>query len=104
MRIVATIALLNQAVIAVRANGLNASSAPALLASAGGIFLLVGLWTPVTGAIVAIVEFWSVLSHTGDLWIGILLGSICAALALLGPGGYSVDAYIFGWRRIDIRD
>jgi hypothetical protein len=29
---------------------------------------------------------------------------ISAALALLGPGGYSVDARIFGWKRIDIRD
>jgi hypothetical protein len=33
-----------------------------------------------------------------------LLGTLGAALALLGPGGCSVDARLFGWKRIDIRD
>jgi putative oxidoreductase len=31
------------------------------------------------------------------------LGALGAALALLGPGAWSVDARLFGWKRLDIR-
>jgi hypothetical protein len=31
-------------------------------------------------------------------------GTIGAGLALLGPGAWSVDARLFGWKRIDVRD
>jgi len=34
----------------------------------------------------------------------ILLGALAAALALLGPGAFSVDARLFGWRRVEIRN
>ena len=36
---------------------------PHVIAAAGGLLLLVGLWTPVAGAIVAITELWIVFSH-----------------------------------------
>jgi len=51
-----------------------------------------------------IIALWHALSHHGDPWSCILLGTLGAALALLGPGGWSVDAYLFGWKRIDLRD
>jgi putative oxidoreductase len=69
-----------------------------------GILLLVGLWTPVAGTLLAILEVWHLISLTGDPWIHILLLTLAVSLALLGPGGWSVDARLFGWKRIDIRD
>jgi putative oxidoreductase len=39
-----------------------------------------------------------------DPSIYILLSSMGAALALLGPGAWSVDARLFGWKRINIQD
>jgi putative oxidoreductase len=69
-----------------------------------GILLLVGLWTPVAGTLLAILEVWHLVSLTGDPWIHILLLTLGVSLALLGPGAWSVDARLFGWRRIDIRD
>jgi putative oxidoreductase len=75
-----------------------------VLAIAAGILLLAGLWTPIAGALLTIIEIWSAFSHPHDPWSYILLGTIGAALAMLGPGAWSVDARLFGWKRIDIRD
>jgi putative oxidoreductase len=75
-----------------------------VLAIAAGIFLLAGLWTPIAGALLTIIEIWNAFSHPHDPWSYILLGTFGAALAMLGPGAWSVDARLFGWKRIDIRD
>ena len=75
-----------------------------VLGAGVGILLLVGLWTPIAGVFVALLAPWLAFSHPGNPWGYIMLGTLGAALALLGPGGWSVDARLFGWRRIDIRD
>ena len=75
-----------------------------VLGAGAGILLLAGLWIPIVGTVVTLLELWSVFSQAGDPWIHILLGTLGAALALLGPGGWSVDAYLFGWKRIDPPD
>ena len=31
-----------------------------------------------------------------------LVAAICTALELLGPSAWSIDARLFGWKRIDI--
>ena len=74
-----------------------------VIAAVGGLFLLIGLWTPVTGAIVAITELWIGFSRSHDPWVSLLLAGLCAALALMGPGAWSVDARLYGWKRIEIR-
>ncbi len=72
------------------------------IAIAAGLFLIVGLWTPLTGALVAIIEVWTALYGTEHLRSTILLATLGAALAMLGPGVRSVDARLFGRKRIDI--
>jgi putative oxidoreductase len=69
------------------------------------ILLLAGLWTPIVGAIVAILTLGSLFWHRGaDVWTHLLLAALGIALALLGPGAWSVDAWRFGWKRIEIPD
>ena len=73
---------------------------------AAGLFLLVGLWTPVAGGLAAIVKvlitFLRYVSHSGDPWIPIIQAVLGAALAMVGPGAWSIDARLFGRKHIDI--
>ena len=75
-----------------------------VLATGAGILLLAGLWTPFAGALSAVIELWCAFSQPGDPLTQILLVTLGAALALVGPGAWSVDARLFGWKRINIRN
>ena len=75
----------------------------AVLSLAAGILLIAGLWTPVVGILVALIEVWKMIMLPGDKWVWLLLGTAGAALAMLGPGLWSIDARLFGWKRIETR-
>jgi hypothetical protein len=76
---------------------------PHLIAAGIGLLLLFGSWTAVAGVMAAIIESVIAFSHNGDPWVSVLLASLGVALALLGPGNWSVDARLSGWKRIEIR-
>jgi uncharacterized membrane protein YphA (DoxX/SURF4 family) len=76
---------------------------PHLIAAGAGLFLLLGLATPVAGVILAISEFLIAFSQGHDPWASVLLASLGVAVALLGPGTWSLDARRSGWKRIEIR-
>lgn len=68
----------------------------------GGL-LLAGLWTPIAGVSQAIMEIWVVFSQGGGAAVHLPLAALGISLVMLGPGAWSVDARIFGRKRIDIR-
>ena len=74
---------------------------PAVLLMGTGILLIVGLWTPIVGTSIALIEIWKMLTIAGDKWVWLLLGTAAAALAMSGPGLWSIDARLFGWKRIE---
>jgi putative oxidoreductase len=71
-----------------------------ILAIGAGALLAVGLWTPVAGCLVAFITLCSAIAHHAS-WCPAAMG---AGLALVGPGAWSLDAWLFGWKRIDIAD
>lgn len=73
-----------------------------LISSGAAILLLAGLWTPVAGILVVVLEAGAAVFHPVDLWRSVLIGTDGISLALLGPGAWSIDARLFGWIRIEI--
>ena len=73
----------------------------AVLSIAAGILLIAGLWTPIVGSFVALVEVWKMIMLPGDKWVWLLIGTAGATLAMLGPGLWSIDARLFGWKCIE---
>ena len=102
MRLVSGTALLVEGYFALRG---GPSLGPALLQACSmglGVLLIAGLWTPVTGPLVAL-ESLSHVFWAGHPWRWILLATLGAALALIGPGAWSLDAWLFGWKQLDVR-
>ena len=104
MRLVVGIALIDRGITRLWSDPSILLTVLSVLTTAAGLLLLAGLWTPIAGTLVAVIETWKIFLMPENLWIYILLGTLGAALAMLGPGGWSVDARLFGWKRIDLRD
>jgi hypothetical protein len=104
LRAVAAIAVVFHAAMALRDGPPVGPTILNVLTGVVGILLLVGLWTPAAGTVVAILALWKIFLLPEDLWVYILLGTLGAALTLLGPGAWSVDARLFGWKRVELPD
>jgi putative oxidoreductase len=79
------------------------SVAQQIIGAAAGVFVIAGLWTPLAAILAALDQIWIALSFSSSQpageWIHILLGVLCASVAMLGPGAWSIDARLFGRRR-----
>jgi hypothetical protein len=84
------------------AAGLPSPVITELAAAGAAILLLIGLWTPIAGALIAVTQLYLAVSRPADPWTYVQFGVLGAAIALLGPGGCSVDARLFGRKQIQI--
>lgn len=69
---------------------------------ADGFLLMLGLWTPLAGLLALALSIADVLIYHEGPCPAIFLASMGAGVALVGPGALSIDAWLFGLRRIDI--
>jgi len=101
-RVLATTTLFCYGIPHLRDTSQFASIVPHMLAAVAGILLLVGLWTPIAATMITIVEIWIVWSSAGGLGIPIMLATLGATLAMIGPGAWSLDAHLFGRKHFEI--
>lgn len=73
-----------------------------LFIATAGLLLVIGLWTPIAATAMVLLELWRIISRHWDPASDILLCALALAIALLGPGAWSLDARLFGWKRIEI--
>lgn len=104
MRVVAAAALGFKAVSGLSDQLQIALAAMVALQIGAGVLLLIGLWTPAAGLLVVVLEGWLLFAPPHDPWPHILLATLGGALALLGPGAWSADARLYGWKRLDMED
>jgi putative oxidoreductase len=78
-----------------------ASLVPHVVSASAAILLVIGLWTPIAGVVIAIDESWTAVSHSANPWIFILLATLGASLAMIGPGAWSLDARLYGRKHIE---
>ena len=102
LRAVTAIPAVQHGIAALLATPMPAHLVPELMAAGAAALLLVGVWTPVAGVLLAVAEIALAFSKPYDPWIHILLAAMGAGLAMLGPGAWSVDARLFGRKRIQI--
>jgi putative oxidoreductase len=101
-RVLVAIMLVRFGVIHVTDSPFSISMIPQISGACVAMLFLVGLWTPFVGTLIAVVELWIAVTHVSDPWISIMLATIGATSAMLGPGAFSVDARLFGRRHLDV--
>ena len=102
LRLVVAMALLDRAGSTLWSNPplqLGVVSAGLVLAA---MLLIVGLWTPIAASSLAAIELWKLFAMPADRWVYIFLATLGVALAILGPGTWSIDARLYGWKRIEL--
>jgi putative oxidoreductase len=69
-----------------------------------GALLAAGLWTPLSAGMTALLELWIAFTDGNGRDAHLLASAIALGLTVLGPGAWSIDARLFGRRRISIED
>jgi uncharacterized membrane protein YphA (DoxX/SURF4 family) len=77
-----------------------------------GALVIAGFLTPLVSSAVATITVstagWSLVTGApllfDSLRVHVLLAGIATALLMIGPGAYSVDAHLFGWRELRMPD
>jgi putative oxidoreductase len=67
-----------------------------------GICICLGFWTPILAGVEAIGELLMTVIHSGHYESHLLLAILGISLAMLGPGAWSIDALLFGRKRITV--
>jgi len=101
-RILTAILLFHLGIMELTATSFSFSMIPQLAGCLAGILLLAGLWTPVVGTLIAVIELWVTITHPSDPWISIVLATLGVTSAMIGPGAWSLDARLFGRRHLAI--
>ena len=68
-----------------------------------GALLVVGLGTPIVAILVCVLQLGMLLVTDGAIALHVVLAAISVCITVMGPGAWSIDARLFGRRRVDIQ-
>jgi uncharacterized membrane protein YphA (DoxX/SURF4 family) len=106
LRLLTGVALLHFGISSVREGPPPLTVVLQVIGMATAVLLLVGMFTPVAGVLAAAAKLWLAISrfssHSDDLWVALSQALLVAALAMIGPGAWSIDARRYGRKRIEI--
>jgi len=100
-RVLTSIVLLCFGITHILETGRLGLSVAYVIAAVAGLFLLLGLWTPVAGITIAIVEVWILLAWHGSSLTPIMLAGLGVTAAMIGPGMWSIDAKLYGRKHFE---
>ena len=100
LRMLAGGALLAQGIAAVSAEAPARLLVPQIVGAAAGLLILGGMWTPVAGVLASIMEAWIAFVQPGTPSSAVVLATLGISLAMIGPGAWSIDARLYGRKKI----
>jgi putative oxidoreductase len=69
-----------------------------------GTALIAGIWTPLVAIGIALLQIGMAAMAEGPLEPPLQRAAAALCLALVGPGAWSIDARLFGRRRVEIKN
>jgi putative oxidoreductase len=106
LRLLTGAALIHFGIASIREGPPPLTAALQIIGMATAALLLMGMFTPLAGVLAAAAKVWIAISrfssHSGDPWVALSQAVLAAALAMIGPGAWSIDARRFGRKRIDL--
>ena len=100
LRLLAGSALINRGIAAWSAEAHANLFFLQILTAVAGLLIVGGLWTPVVGVLTGVAELWLAFTQPETQWLPILLAGIVIAVAMIGPGAWSIDARLYGRKQI----
>lgn len=73
-----------------------------ILSCVSGALLLAGFWTPFAAALQVILDGMFAFAGMAFEWPHLIHALIGLSLVMLGPGYWSIDARLYGRKRIDL--
>ena len=80
---------------------------PRLIAVAelpAGALLALGLWTTIVASLTCLFQLALLPIFPGAIELHLIRSAVALCLALVGPGAWSLDARLFGRRRVEIQN
>lgn len=97
--LVATL-LIRACVIALAGVSFSLATIPYIIGAFAAVLLLIGLWTPIVGALIVIVELEIAITQIHNPGLAIIVATLSATIAMIGPGAWSIDARLFGRKHV----
>jgi hypothetical protein len=100
-RVLAGSILVYRCFFQIAAGSLGLTIVPEIASGLAGLFLLLGLSTPIAGPAAFLAQLWLTLVGTNLPFASALAAAFGLTISMIGPGAWSIDARLFGRKHIE---